>query len=226
MTAAAAAGYHGTRFAAEGKRDVLWRTLWRVWFSARAPKDGCILDLGAGYGHFINEAQARRRIAVDSWPGLKEHLAPGVEAIIGDVADLARIADGAVDYAFASNLFEHLAQEKFARVLAELKRVLAPAGTLTILQPNYAYAYREYFDDYTHVSVWTHVSLKDFLEAHGFEVIESRPRFLPLTLKSRLPVSPFLIEAYLKSPVKPLAKQMLITARKGPGPSPCASECG
>lgn len=123
------------------------------------------------------------------------------------------IEAGAVDYAFASNIFEHLTQERVALTLSALRRVLAADGRLTILQPNFTYAFREYFDDYTHVSIWSHVSMADFLEANGFEVIETRPRFLPLTIKSRLPVSPILIEAYLRSPWKPLGKQMLIAAR-------------
>jgi len=52
----------------------------------------------------------------------------------------------------------------------------------------------------------------DFLNANGFDVIEIWPRFLPLTVKSRLPASPGLIKAYLASPIKPLAKQMLVRA--------------
>ncbi|MFN0024813.1 MAG: methyltransferase domain-containing protein [Parvularculaceae bacterium] len=206
-------GYHETRLKADAKRDVLWRALWRYYFRRRVPANGCILDLGAGYGQFINNAAARRRIAIDAWPGLSQHLDPGVEAIIGDVCDLSRIEDASVDYAFASNLFEHLPQDRFAAALVELKRILCSSGTLTILQPNYAFAYREYFDDFTHVSIWSHVSIADFLEANGFEVVELHARFLPLTLKSRLPVFPWLIAAYLASPVKPLAKQMLVVAR-------------
>ena len=57
------------------------------------------------------------------------------------------------------------------------------------------------------------MSLCDFLDAHGFDVIECQPRFLPLTVKSRLPVSPALIRLYLSSPWKPLGKQMLLRAR-------------
>jgi hypothetical protein len=91
-------------------------------------------------------------------------------------------------------------------------RKLAAGGTLNILQPNYRYAYREYFDDYTHASVFSHISLTDFLGANGFDALEIRPRILPLTVKSRLPVSPWLIRAYLASPIKPFAKQMLIRA--------------
>jgi hypothetical protein len=43
-------------------------------------------------------------------------------------------------------------------------------------------------------------------------VIDCRPRFLPLTVKSGLPVSPLLLRVYLALPFKPLGKQMLIRA--------------
>jgi SAM-dependent methyltransferase len=205
--------YHQTRFTADPRRDVLWQTLWRAFFRHRVPKNACVLDLGSGYGQFINNVVARRRIAIDSWPGFADHLVPGVEAITGDVTDLSMIDDLSVDFAFASNLFEHLTQSQLGLTLSALTKKLAPLGTLTILQPNYRYAFREYFDDYTHVTVWSHVSLADFLVANGFEIVELLPRFLPLTIKSRLPVWPFLIRTYLALPVKPLGKQMLVVAR-------------
>ena len=63
------------------------------------------------------------------------------------------------------------------------------------------------------MSIYSLVSLADFLVANGYEVLEVRPRFLPLTVKSRLPVSPFLIGLYLASPFKPMGKQMLLVAR-------------
>lgn len=205
--------YHGSRLAEDAKRGAVWRALWRYVFRHRIGANDCVLDLGAGYGDFINSVSARRRIAVDLWPGLKDHVAPGVEAHVAPVTDLSAIAPAAVDFAFASNLFEHLPQDAFVVALAEIRRTLRPGGTLTILQPNYRYAYREYFDDYTHVAVYSHISLPDLLSAHGWDVIEVRPRFLPLTVKSRLPVWPPLIAAYLASPFKPLGKQMLVVAR-------------
>lgn len=208
--------YHQTRFSEDAKRDVLWRTLWRAYFSKHAPRDGCVLDLGCGYGQFINNVEARRRIAVDAWPGFAEHLDVGVEPIVGSVTDLSAIEDGAVDYAFASNLFEHLSQDDVKTTLRSLAPKLSSRGTLTVLQPNFAHAYREYFDDFTHVSIWTHISFADFLRANGYDVLDVRARFLPMTIKSRLPVSPFLIEAYLHSPIKPMGKQMLLTAQVRP----------
>jgi SAM-dependent methyltransferase len=192
---------------------VLWQTLWRHYFSRLIRADACVLDLGCGYGNFINSVVARRRIAIDAWPDFPHFLDPGVEAVVGDITELDFLHDGSVDFAFASNVFEHVTQPDFASVLAALWRKLSADGELAILQPNYRYAYREYFDDYTHVSVYSHVSLCDFLTANDFDVVHVAPRFLPLTVKSRLPVSPWLIRAYLASPIKPMGKQMLVRAR-------------
>ena len=206
-------GYHASRLTHDPKRAVVWGALWRYYFSGLIPPDSCVLDLGCGYGDFINSVAARRRVALDAWPDFPRYLAPGVEAHVGGVTDLGFLDDGSVDFAFASNLFEHLAQPDFASVLRQLRTKLGAGGVLVILQPNYRYAYREYFDDYTHVAVYSHISLADFLTANGYEVLEVRPRFLPLTVKSRLPVSPALIRTYLRSPVSPMGKQMLLRAR-------------
>ena len=205
--------YHDTRLEFDPKRRTVWDSLWRYYFRRIVPADGCVLDLGCGYGDFINSVRSKRRIALDRWTGFRAHLEPGVEPVVAEVTDLRAIDDNSVDFAFASNLFEHISQDEFATVLKGLSAKLTGRGTLVILQPNYRYAYREYFDDYTHVSIYSHFSLADFLTAHGWEVIEVRARFLPLTVKSRLPVWPALIALYLALPFKPLGKQMLVRAR-------------
>lgn len=205
--------YFKTRFVEDVQRNVLWQTLCRYYFNHRINPDDCVLELGAGYACFINAVVAKRRIAVDSWDGFTKHLVSGVEGHVGDVTDLGFLKPSSVNFVFASNLFEHVSQEAFALVLQQMKTALASGGTLNILQPNYYYAYREYFDDYTHRTVYTHKSICDFLEAYGYKVMECHPRFLPLTVKSRLPVSPILIRLYLSLPWKPMGKQMFIRAR-------------
>lgn len=207
-------GYHDTRLPFDSRREVLWRALWKYYFSRQIPSSDCVLELGCGYAHFINNVVARRRIAVDSWPGFLEYLSPGVEGRVGSVVDLGFLDDHSIDFAFASSLFEHLSKEDFIRTLYQLKQKLTPAGRVAILQPNYRYAYKEYFDDYTHVTVYSHESMCDFLGSNGYQVVECLPRFMPLTVKDRkIPVWEPLIALYLKSPIKPLAKQMLIIAR-------------
>jgi SAM-dependent methyltransferase len=207
------ATYHDVRFTSDPRRKVLGRALWRHYFNRQITPDDCVLDMGCGYGAFINEVVARRRIALDCWPEFVNYLHPGVEAVVGSAAEVGSLVKGHVDFALASNLFEHLTQSELMRSLEGLRGLLYPRGTLTVIQPNFAYAFREYFDDYTHVSIYTHVGLSDLISANGFEVIEVRPRFLPFSIKSRLPVSETLIRAYLALPIKPLGKQMLIRAR-------------
>jgi ubiquinone/menaquinone biosynthesis C-methylase UbiE len=204
--------YHIIRFPPDPRRRVLWQTLLACEFQKQIPPDGVVLELGAGYGHFINQVKSRRRLAVDVWAGMLQHLDSGVEGLVTDIARLEDVADGSLDYVFSSNCFEHVSQQKLVDCLAQLRRKMKPGAMLTIVQPNFKYCAREYFDDYTHVSIYTAQGLGDLLAANGFRVVRCVPRFLPLTIKSRLPVHPWLIRLYLMSPFKPLAKQMLLSA--------------
>lgn len=204
--------YFETRFRFDPRRDVLWKALCDFHFSKLVPPRGHVLELGAGYCHFINHIRAARKTAVDVAPETARHAAPGVTVHTGSVTDLGFLPDGSVDLAFASNLFEHLTQAEFAQCLLQLKQKLAQGGQLVILQPNYKRAYREYFDDYTHISVYSDISLCDFLRARGYRILECRPGFLPFSVVSRLPVNRQLIRLYLWSPWKPFAKQMLVRA--------------
>ena len=95
-------------------------------------------------------------------------------------------------------------------------RLLRRGGRLIVMQPNFRYAYRHYFDDYTHRSTFTHVSLANLLRSKGLRMLRVEPRFLPYSMReSRLPVKPWLVRAYLRSPIRPLAGQMLLVAEKG-----------
>ena len=107
---------------------MLWKTLCESYFRRLIPPDACVLELGAGYGHFINHVGGARRIAVDRWPGMRRYLAPGVDGPRRRRDRSRRLPDRSVDFAFASNLFEHLTQSDGALVLAQLRRALTPAG--------------------------------------------------------------------------------------------------
>ena len=207
-------GYRRTRFPRDPNREILWATLCASYFQRLVDPEFHVLELGAGYANFINNIRCRARTAIDVWPALPEHVRSGVTARVGSVTDLEFLPDASVDFVFASNLFEHLTQAQFADVLAQLGKKVRSGATLNILQPNYRRAYKEYFDDYTHLTVYSDVSLCDFLEAHGWRVIECVPGFLPFSLKSVLPVRPSLIRLYLRLPWKPLAKQMFVRAQR------------
>lgn len=206
-------GYFDTRLAQDPRREIVWTTLWDDVFSSYIPPDSTVVELGAGWCDFINAVTAKRRIAVDMWDGVTSAAATGVETHVGPAQDLSFLADHSVDAVFASNLLEHLERPDVEALVRESQRVLRPGGRLILVQPNFRLCAKRYFDDYTHVSVWSDVGMSQFLEAMGMEVEVVRGRFLPFSLKSRLPVSRALIRAYLRSPLKPGAGQMLIIAR-------------
>ena len=144
--------------------------------------------------------------------GMIAHLEPGVEGLVTSITQLDGVPDGSVDYVFSSNCFEHVSQPDLVDCLAQLRRKMKPGAMISIVQPNFKYCFRDYFDDYTHVAIYTAQGLSDLLAANGFRVVRCVPRFMPLTLKSRVPAHPWLIRLYLMSPFKPLAGQMLISA--------------
>ena len=195
-------------------RDRIWKVVAGHIQRRYMPDDGVILDLGAGYCPFINQVRGRARYAFDQSDVVRQSAAQGVQAIVGDCSRLAELESGTFDVVFASNFLEHLDRELLGQVLPEVQRLLKPGGRFIVLQPNFAYAYRQYFDDFTHTLVFTHVSLGDLLRAFGFSLHAVLPRFLPFSMKSRLPTLPWLVHLYLRSPIKPFAGQMLIVAEK------------
>jgi SAM-dependent methyltransferase len=205
--------YHTTRFTPDPARDAVWRHV-AAYLQQWIPPEGTLLDLAAGYCDFTRHAHARRKIAIDLHPDLAELAGPGIEAIVGDATDLGRFGDGEIDTVFASNFVEHLDHDAIDRLLADVLRVLRPGGRLLLVQPNFRLAPRRYFDDYTHRTIWTDQSLTDLVTAAGFEVEHVEPRFLPLTMKSRLRGGHRLVPLYLRLPVRPLAGQMLVVAQR------------
>ncbi len=205
--------YFAIRLPFNKRREIVWREIIR-YLTPYIPKDGAVAELGAGYCHLINNVKAKTRYALDIAPVIEEHAAEGVQTIVGSSEDLSRIPDHTLDVVFASNLFEHLTDDMYGRTLLAVKRALKPGGRLIILQPNFKYAYREYFDDYTHIRIFTHLGLSDSLTAAGFSVEKVWPRFVPYSVSAvPMPVPSWIIRLYLRSPWKPLARQMLLIAR-------------
>ena len=209
-----ASGYFATRLQHDENRAKLWGHLTR--FLARyVPPDASVLELGAAYCYFINSVPARRRVAVDLSPDVLQWKGPDVEAFVSDAVEFLRNAQpDQFDFILASNFFEHFDWPQLEMLAASIRRVLRPGGRLAIIQPNFRIAAGRYFDDYTHRAIFTDVSLRDWLTSAGFDVLELVPRFLPLTVKSRLGGLSFLVPLYLRLPWRPLAGQMFALAAK------------
>jgi len=211
------ASYHLAHLTEDRRRGAVWKVI-AEHLAAYVPPDAHVLELGAGYCDWINNVRAARRVALDVWSDLPKHAAPGVEPIVLDIANgLQSLGEAAFDVVLASNLLEHFCPDDAASVVEGVARLLRPGGRVVLIQPNFRYAWRNYFDDYTHRAIFTDVSLPALLRATGFSILEVRPRFVPYSLRrARVPMASWLVKAYLLSPVKPAAGQMLVIAQKEP----------
>ncbi len=208
--------YFKTRFVYDARRDRVWKEVVR-WIQQRyIPADSRVLDAGAGYCNFINHVAAKERHAVDVFTLFPDYAAKGVVTHVASATDLSFFKTDAFDVVFASNLAEHLTRSDLIRFLAEVRRVLKLGGLLILMQPNFKYCSTTYFDDYTHIQIFTDASLYDFLEAYAFKVRHSYPKFMPVNMKStlrlNLPLLPLIVRTYLAMPFKPFAGQLLMVA--------------
>ncbi len=215
--------YYETRFTPDPARAAVWGHV-AEYLQRWVESDGDLLDLAAGYADFTRSIRARHKVAIDLNPALVDFVRAHqpsdpdgrgeIETVIADATDLSPFPDGRFATVFASNFIEHLEHAQIDALLPEIKRVLAPAGRLVLVQPNFRLAPRRYFDDYTHRTIWTDQSLSDLLVAAGFELELVEPRFLPLSMRSRLSFGHRLVPLYLRLPYRPLAGQMLVVARR------------
>ncbi len=198
------------------KRQV-WRVLWERVFSRLIGPEDVLVDVGGGYCEFANAATARRRIVVDMNPRTHEYADAGVEVRVTSAEKMEFLRDGEADVAFSSNFFEHLPDKAtLVRTLQEIHRVLKPGGRLIAVGPNVRLMPTLYWDYFDHHIPLSDRSMCELLAMCGFHPEQVDPRFIPATVKSRLPRWPVLVEAYLA--LRPLSsllfgRQFLVVAR-------------
>lgn len=179
----------------------LWKVLVEGFFQKFASPEAVVLDLGCGFGEFLNVLRCGRRIGVDLNPEAGRYLAPGIEFHAGDVSTLPMVPDASVDLVFSSNVMEHLPSKEAAeRMLREARRVLKPGGQLLLLGPNLRFLPGEYWDFWDHRLPLTDRSVAEALGSLGFSVVEQHARFLPYTTRSGFPQWGWLVRLYLHLP--------------------------
>lgn len=193
------------------ERDKVWKVI--IGYLQRyIPPSAKILDLGAGYCNFINNVKAREKYAIDLFEDIEKYAAKDVIIYKQSITKMNNLESSYFDIVFASNIFEHLSNEELQNVLLQIKRILNPDGKLIVIQPNFRNSFKVYFDDYTHQQIFTAVGFSGLLETSGFTIQLRKDRFLPFSMKAKLPKNPFLAKLYLHSPIKPLGGQMLLVA--------------
>ena len=126
-----------------------------------------LLDLGSADGAFV---------AICRDHGLE---ARGLD--ISDGVNFERdrlpIDDASVDVVTVNSVIEHLATPH--NLMVEARRVLRDGGAMIVVTPNFRYAYRDFYNDPTHIRPYTEISLQRLFKNYGF----SRPYVVPWIVK-------------------------------------------
>ena len=123
-----------------------------------------LLDLGSGTGSFVKVC-SKYKVSSVGLDLAKDNL--------NFENDKLPLKDNEFDFITMINLIEHIKDQK--NLITEIKRVAKNNAILIICTPNFKYAYKNFYDDPTHCSPFTNVSLKQFLNNHGFSSINIAP---------------------------------------------------
>ncbi len=202
----------------EAYRASVWRVLVESVFQPHIAADARVLDLGCGYGEFINNVRAAKRYAMDANPATRRRLASDVEFIERDSSEPWPIARASLDVIFTSNFFEHLASKDALRsTLEHAHRALRSGGTLVAMGPNIRYVPGAYWDFIDHQIPLSDRSMVEAMELAGFTRGRVVDRFLPYSMSEGSARSPlFLVRLYLQLPFvwRFFGKQFLIIMKK------------
>tara|TARA_Y100000816_G_scaffold279918_1_gene252707 strand:- start:2496 stop:3170 length:675 start_codon:yes stop_codon:yes gene_type:complete len=123
-----------------------------------------LLDLGSGKGTFIEVCKKNGLIAT------------GLDAANGKInfeKDKLPFEDNSFDFISMIAVIEHIKEKNI--LINEIKRVAKNNASLIVTTPNFKYCYKSFYDDPTHVSPYTEVSLEKFFINHGIKYNKIAP---------------------------------------------------
>ncbi|GHT45880.1 hypothetical protein AGMMS49965_23130 [Bacteroidia bacterium] len=114
------------------RKQKIWQVLCKHFFQKHIPTDGVVLDIAAGYCEFINNIEAKKKIAFDLNPDVKRFANKDVQVFNESFFDMTKHLRGAqADIIFASNILEHLdSKEQVISAIKVCAEALKPAKML------------------------------------------------------------------------------------------------
>jgi SAM-dependent methyltransferase len=203
-------------------RRRVWQVLVEDWFQQWVADSAVVLDLGCGYGEFINAIRCRAKYAMDLNPDSQSRLADGIELIQQDCSTTWPLEAGTLDVVFTSNFFEHLPDKpSLGRTIEQALRCLKPGGRLIAMGPNIKYAKGRYWDFWDHYIPLTEASMAEALTARGFEVERCYAQFLPYSMSGGPQYPLWMLRVYLRLQIlwRLAGQQFLVVGRKPTGKS-------
>ena len=198
-------------------RNDVWKILCDYYFSKFISSEARVLDLGCGWGEFINNINAAEKYAMDLNPEAGQRLSAQVRFLHQDCSQDWQLAPESLDVVFTSNFLEHLPDKQAVqRTISRAYQSLKNEGLIICLGPNIKYVQGAYWDFWDHFVPLTELSVAEILKMKGFSVEINTPRFLPYSMSTGSTPPLFLVKLYLNLPILwPLfGKQFLIVGRK------------
>ena len=144
-----------------------------------------ILEIGCGRGEFINSFSKFNKIvyAVDNSKAILKHFPKINFYKVNLEEDRLPFEDDYFDVVFSKSVVEHFYYPD--KIIKESYRVLKKKGIIITLTPEWKYIYKSFYEDYTHRTPFTKVSLNDLKLICGFKNIETESfKQLPLIWKN------------------------------------------
>jgi SAM-dependent methyltransferase len=201
----------------EKYRNDIWKILCEEYFTSFISPEAHVLDLGSGWGEFINNVKAAKKCAMDLNPDAGRRLSKEIHFLHQDCSTEWQIQSDSLDIVFTSNFLEHLPDKAHVEyTISEAYRCLKHDGLIICLGPNIKYVFGLYWDFWDHYIPITDLSLSEILKVKGFRIILNIPRFLPYSMSTGRNPPLFFLKLYLKLPILwPLfGKQFLVAGKK------------
>ena len=201
----------------ENYRKRVWKILIHDFFSKWIKNTDHVLDLGCGYGEFINHITCEVHHAMDLNPKTRSLMDKEIIFHEQDCSKPWKIESNSLDLVFTSNFFEHLPnKESLDRTMGEVKKALKTGGRLIAMGPNISVLKGQYWDFWDHHVALSDQSLCELLQIHDFTIEQSESKFLPYNMVRGKERTLFMVSLYLRFPIlwKLFGKQFLIIAKK------------
>jgi len=198
-------------------RRRVWSVLLSDHFQKYVGPNDAVLDLGCGYGEFINQVRCGRKFAMDLNQEAPRYLDKSVVFLEQDCSAKWGLEANSLNVIFTSNFFEHLPDKAaLGRTLDEAQRCLASGGRLIALGPNIKYLPGKYWEFWDHHLPLTETSMEESLITRGFGIEHCVAKFLPYTMVNSLQYPLLFVRIYLKVPFAwhLFGKQFLVIACK------------
>jgi len=148
-------------------------------------KDMKILDLGCGRGDFLKGfiKCELKGFGIDQSLSAQS-ICPGVEIKESNLGEEPLpYSDNSFDIVFSKSVLEHFYYPE--KIIKEVYRILKPNGLVITMTPDWESVYKTFYEDYTHRTPFTKISMRNFLLIHGFkEAKVEKFRQLPFLWKA------------------------------------------